>query len=333
MTVEKMTNHIRMVRLVAIVLAAGVLLISAIAPIMPVKAASQRILVIVNDNPITNRDVNQRMKLNAVLGDTRGSESQRRKRTLTTLIDEVIAKAEAKKLGVDFGDKQIDKTIADLAKGSQTTVDGLKNQLKKRGISFKTLRAQVEATMLLRWIIGRNSKAKIEVSEAEVDKRHNSLSSDPRLKPVTVYQIREVNLPLGAVTDANRPQLEYARAIEAQQIASRYKGCSSLKSAVKGIFNVQIGRLVQAPSDKLPGEMKNALRQAGTKKLIGPMRHRQGIQMVAYCGTRTIKPPKPPREAVKNMLLAEKYEAVADRVMRDLRRRAFIECKDKSGCI
>jgi peptidyl-prolyl cis-trans isomerase SurA len=219
-----------------------------------------------------------------------------------------------------------------MAKGSNTTVAGLTSTLKKKGVSMTTLRAQVEASMNLRWIISQKHKSKIEVNEAELDKRYKKLSSDPRLKPVTVYQLREVDLRVqnsGAMTQ----QLLYARAVEAQQIAKKYRGCNTLKAAAKGIFDVKVSGVVQAPADKMPAEMRKVLKKAGTKKLIGPMKVKTGIRMIAFCGIRKLKPPKPPREVVKNMMLNEKYEKATNRVMRDLRRRAFIEYKDKSATL
>ncbi|MGI9463928.1 MAG: SurA N-terminal domain-containing protein [Aestuariivirgaceae bacterium] len=293
-------------------------------------AASQRILVVVNDQPITNRDVDQRLKLNAALGDKQGSREQRQKKVLKRLIDEVIARSEAKKLGLKFDQKRVDKAIADMAKGSGSTVENMTGSLKKKGIGISTLRSQVESMLTVRWIVRRNSKTKVEVNEAEVDRRYKKFSSDPRLKPVTVMLLHEVDLP---VEKGANEQLLYARAVESQQISRQYKGCKSLRKAAKGVFNVKISRLIQAPVDKMPKQMRDVLIKAGTKKLIGPIKAKTGIRMIAYCGKKHIKPPKPPREAVKNIVLREKYEKVNDRVMRDLRRKAFIEYKDSSAAL
>lgn len=295
-------------------------------------AAQQGILVVVNDQPITHRDVRQRMKLNRALGDSGGSTKARRKKTLDTLINEVIAKSQCKKGGVKIDDKRVTTALERMAKGSKTTVAGLGKTLKGKGVSMSTLRAQVEASLCLRWVIGRKGKIKVDVTEAEVDRRYKKITSDPRLKPVRVYKIREVTLPVDA-SGVMGPQLLQARAIEAQQIAKKYSGCNSLRSASKGIYNVKLSKTIQAPADKMPKQMRDVLKQAGTKKLIGPMRVKTGVRMIAFCGTTTLKPPKPPRAAIKNMLLNEKYEKVTGRVMKDLRRRAFIEYKDKSAIV
>ena len=77
--------------------------------------------------------------------------------------------------------------------------------------------------------------------------------------------------------------------------------------------------------------MKKALRQAGRRKLIGPMRVRSGIQMIAFCGTKRIEPPKVTRAQVKAVMQNEKFGGAADRIMQGLRRKAFIDYKVPSA--
>jgi peptidyl-prolyl cis-trans isomerase SurA len=296
-------------------------------------AQSQRLVVVVNDNPITNYDINQRVKLNRVLGIAAGSQKQQRQRALRELINDVITRSEAKRLKLEFKKEQVDRTIEGMAKGVNLTMKSLNAKLRSNGISEKTFRRQVEDTLVFRYLMRRKYNVDVEVTDAEVDRRYSKYTSDPRLKPVRIFEIREIDLPLGNASEAMRSQLEYARAVEAQQIMKRYKGCNSARKAASGIFNVKVGKIVQAPADKLPAQMRKVLLDAGTKRLIGPMRGPKGIRLIGYCGQRTLSPPKPPREAIKNMLLNEKYQKASERVMRDLRRRAFIDFKDKSAVI
>ena len=90
---------------------------------------------------------------------------------------------------------------------------------------------------------------------------------------------------------------------------------------------------MQAPADKLPKEMRKVLVKTGTKKLIGPMRGPNGIRLIGFCGQKTLKPQKPERAAIKNLLLNEKFQLASERVMRDLRRKAFIDYKDKKAAL
>ncbi len=303
------------------------------AGIPAAQALSQRLLVIVNDQPITDYDVNQRVKLNDTLGYSRGSKIQRRKDALQDLIDEVIKIAEAKKFKVEVKPKQIDGAIEGLAKGSNLTVPQLQQRLKSKGVGMPALRRQVEATLLFRWMMRGRYKINITVEDAEVDRRYAQFLTDPRLKPISVYQLQEIILPVEQVSEAMRNQLFYARAIEARQIIQRYKGCRSVRQAASGIFNVKIGKVVKAPADRMPKEMRQVLDQSRPGKLLGPMRASNGVRLIGYCGRGQIKPPKPPKEYVKNLLLNEKFKRASDRIMRELRRKAYIDYKVRGAAL
>ena len=57
--------------------------------------------------------------------------------------------------------------------------------------------------------------------------------------------------------------------------------------------------------------------------------------MIGYCGSRKITPPKPKfemptREQVRNSLENQKYVLVEQEVLREARKRVYIEYRDKS---
>ncbi len=288
---------------------------------------SQRVLVVVNDQPITGYDISQRIRLNQILG----RRTNTRKQVLQELIDDVIQISEADKNKLDIDDRRIDNAIANMASTTGSNAARLKAQLKKRGVSEASLKRQVKASLALRWLMQKQGAKIGEVTDTEVDRRLKKINSDSARQGVTVYLIRQVNLPVEQTSSAMGPQLLQARAIEAQQIARRYKGCSSLRGVSTGIYNVQVTNTIQADGRRLPAEMRKTLRQAGTKKLIGPMRTAQGIQMIAFCGTNRIEPPKASRAQVKNMVESEKFGQAAGNVLKGLRRNAFIEYKVASA--
>lgn len=291
----------------------------------------QRVVVTVNDQPITNYDVSQRMRLNEVLNMARGNQEQRRKDALQDLIDDVIKRSEAKRNQVSPTDKQVDEAMERLAKNMNSSTDSLAKLLKGKGINITTLKNHIKASIAFNWIMNRKLNLKVEVDKAEVDRRYASIMEDPRLKPVEIYELIDVELPVESSAGAMMDQLMYARAVEAQQIMQRYKGCSSLKQATSGVFNVKISQPVQAEASRLPAQMKSALNKAGTKNLIGPMRGKNGVQLIAFCGRKSISPPKPSRDVVEEMVKNEKYRLQSERVMRDLRRSAFIDYKSASA--
>ena len=288
---------------------------------------SQRVYVIVNDQPITGYDISQRTRLNGILGRRKNS----RKDVLQELIDDIIQISEAKRNKVNIDDKRINNAISSMASSTGSSPARLRTQLKSRGVAFSSLKQQVKASLALRWLMQKQGAKVSKVTDAEIDRRLKQINSDPRRQGVTVYLIRQINLPVEQTSSAMAPQLMQARAIEAQQISRRYKGCSSLRQAASGIYNVKLTRTIQADSRKLPGQMRTALRQAGRKRLIGPMRTRSGIQLIAFCGTKRIQPPKANRAQAKNIVENEKFGTAADNILKSLRRKAFIDYKVASA--
>lgn len=288
----------------------------------------QGVLVTVNDYPITSFDVEQRMRLNAIVGSAQGSADEQRKRALQALIDDVIKMVEAKKYKADPDDKMIDAQIEKMAKSSNTDAKGLAAQLKAKGASITSLRHLVAAQIAFSRLINAMYKVKVEVDPAEVDKKYNEFANDPRLQPVSVYEILEIDMPVENTGDAMAQQLLVARAADAAQYRRAFKGCNNARQAASGIYNVRIGKRLQADGRRLPKQLKSALDQAGTGGIIGPARSKTGVQLIAFCGKKSIAPEKPTRQQIETMLTNKKYDVYEERYMRELRRNAFIEYKD-----
>jgi peptidyl-prolyl cis-trans isomerase SurA len=307
---------------------AAALAACAFASTASVRAESQGVVVTVNDAPITSFDVEQRMKLNAILGRSQGSAEDQRKRALQNLVDDAVKLAEAKKYNAIPDDKMVDAQVEKMAKGSNTDTKGLAAQLKARGSSMSALRKLVTAQIAFNRLISSLYKVKVEVDAAEIDKKYNEIANDPRLQPVTVYEILEIEMPVEDTGEAMARELLVARAADAAQFRNGFKGCGSARQAASGIYNVQIGRRMQADGRKLPKQLKSALDKVGTGGLIGPARSQNGIQLIAFCGKKNIAPEKPSRQQIEMMLTNKKYDLYEDRYMREIRRNAYIEYKD-----
>ena len=294
-------------------------------------STSQRLVAIVNDHPITDFDISQRIRLNQALGYSTGKRGlKQRKAALKELVDDVIKTSEGKRKKINVTDKFIDDAIERMAKRGGTDTAGLTKKLRSKGVSINTLKRYVKASIIFRSILSRKNARQPKVNQQEVDRRFARISKDPRLKPVVLYILQEISLPVEQTSAAMAGQLFYARAVEASQIIKRYRGCHTARRASQGIFNVKISRRVQAPARRLPPQMKRVLDKAGTKRLIGPTRYPGGIRLIGFCGIKRISPQMPTRQQIENMLLNEKFGKVSEQIMRQLRRRAYIDYKDLS---
>jgi peptidyl-prolyl cis-trans isomerase SurA len=303
------------------------------------RAAEQGIVATVNDIPITSFDIDQRLRLLEILGRKLETDGARKK-ALDMMVDEVIKIAEGTKYKVNATDKEIDAQMGRVAKGLQTDAAGLRAKLQSQGIAIASLKQYVAAQISFARILGGKYQVKVKVEPAEVDKKYaeikqdldqkvGAIMKDPRMKPVQVYTILEIDLPV----EGEDAMLLQARAVEAVQLMRNFKGCGSARAAASGIFNVKIGKQIDAVAAKIPKPMKQALDKVGPGKAMGPARGPKGIQVIGFCGKRTIQPPKPKyelptRQQVEAAVSNEKYDAAEEKYMKILRKTALIEYKD-----
>lgn len=300
-------------------------------------AQDQKVLVTVNDKPITSFDVDARINLWKLLG---GGKPKTRKQALNDIIDDIAKVEEAKKFRAEAKEAEIDERLARVAKGLNTDSAGLKGKLKAQGVSMSAMRQFLAAQIAFSRLLSGKFKEKVDVSDAEIDAKMGEIKSsinsqlakikaDPRMQPVTVMEIMEINFPVDS------PDLLASRAAEVGQYVSRFKGCKSARAAASGIFNVQVGKKIEADSRRLPPQLKSAFSKAGTGKVLGPFRSPKGLQLWAYCGSRKISPklPKaelPSRDQVRTALLNEKYDAIESKYGKKLRKGMLIEYRDPS---
>ena len=310
----------------------------------PAWAEGQGIVAVVNDHPVTELDVSQRITLLKIIGNE-PEGGLTRKAALQSLVDEVVKIEEAKRVGLSASDGDITKQIERVASGMKNTPEGLNKLLAEKGISANTFRRYISAQIGFNRIIASKYRNDIIVQPGEVDRkmaeikskvdgRAQAIKNDPRMKAVTIYTIMEINLPVED-NNAADPQFLQARVVEAMQVAKQFSSCKNAKAAASGVFNVKFGKQIDADSAKLPKQMKQALDKAGPGHTIGPMRGKGGIQLLALCGTRRLSPqvPKfetPTRQQVENAVLNEKYATFEESYMVEARRKVYVEYRDPS---
>lgn len=311
---------------------------ACLMPGLPAMASGQGVVAVVNDMPVTEHDITQRIALLKTLGDGSGEIS--RKRALRSLIDEQVKISEARRLNFMPTDAEIRQQTERMAKGMGTDAAGLTARLKKQGISDATFNRYVGAMIGFNRLISSKNRGAIEVSDAEVDSKMNEIKSkasaqiakimnDPRMKPVTVYSLMEVNLPI----DGDDPMLVQARAVEAGLVLQRFNGCDRAKAAAEGVFNVKIGKRFDADAAKLPKQLRAALDKAGKGKAVGPMRGKNAVQVLAFCGSRTVSPQKPDfkmptRDQVRRSLVNEKYDGLEEDYLKTVRGNVYVEYRN-----
>jgi len=131
------------------------------------------IAVIVNDEVITQRELNERLativqrmqQQKLALPDA----AELRKQVLERMIVERAQLQLAKEMGVRVDDNMLDRAIGRIAEQQKMTVQQLRNQMEKEGTTFASFREEIREEIIMQRLREYEVDNKITIGEAEVD--------------------------------------------------------------------------------------------------------------------------------------------------------------------
>lgn len=144
---------------------------------LPPAASSAKVIdsvyVIVNDEVITRREVDNRVaeitaRLRAQNAQLPDPEDLRRQ-----VVEAMIAERAQLQLGKEYGirvsDLELDRAIGRIAESQKMSVQEMRNQMEKEGMTFAQFREQIRNEIVMQRLIDHEVDAKIQVSDAEID--------------------------------------------------------------------------------------------------------------------------------------------------------------------
>jgi peptidyl-prolyl cis-trans isomerase SurA len=296
-----------------IIAAAAVLLLGG----SPLHA--QTVAVMVNGEPITAYDIDQRSKLNVL-----SHKTSTRQQVIDELIDEKVKIKEAKKFGVDPAASDIDSAFAQMSSRMRTTPELLTKSLEAQGIRAETLKSRIKADMVWGSLVRGRFKESLQVGEKDVAAAVQ-VNADDKDKPQTEsfeYQMRPIVLivPRGAA-----PAATEARRKEAEALRARVQTCDEATALFKSMQNAAIRDPVSKTSADLPAPLREVLDKTPIGHLTAPEVTKQGVEMVALCGRKPTTVDTPKKREVREKMFAEKFEKKSKAYLEEIRKAAMIE--------
>ena len=185
----------------------GAFSILGVLSFSPSKAYAQgalRIAAVVNDEMISVYDLKSRIALVAAFsGFENTAETQRRlaPQILQQLISERIRLQEAKELGVEAKDSEINNEKSALELQTKIKPGQLLKSLEANGIDTTTLLNQFKAKIVWSKMIRRKFSRNVQISDSEVDEAIDEIK---RNKGKPEYLVSEILLP----TDSTKKSTE-----------------------------------------------------------------------------------------------------------------------------
>jgi len=161
----------------------------------------ERIVAVVNDQVISEYDLNLRMSL--IVAATGGVSSQEeyqtlRKNVLDSMVDERLQIQEAKQFEIEATDAEINNAITTIARNNNMSRDDFTRYLTSIGSDIRTLRPQIESGIVWQHLIQGRFGAQTQVSEAEVDAVLNRLMESAG---EAEYLVSEIFLKVPSIAD------------------------------------------------------------------------------------------------------------------------------------
>jgi peptidyl-prolyl cis-trans isomerase SurA len=281
-------------------------------------AGAQAVVAMVNGEPITNTDIEQRMKLGAL----QGKRFADRKAALEEIINDKVKIKEAKKFGLSLTSSDIDSAFANMGQRMRMSADQLAKSLEGNGIRPEALKSKVHAELVWQQLVRGRFQQSLLVGEKDVLSAIQAKGGDSKSGDNFQYTLRTVVMVVPRGSGAG---LADARRREAEALRGRIQSCDQAVS----VFSAMKDAAIRAPVVKTSGDLPAALRATLDKTPIGqltaPEASSRGIEMVALCDRKTTNADTPQERETREKLFAERFEAKSAQYLKEIRRNSLVE--------
>ena len=296
-------------------LAAAVML-ALFVSVLPVSA--QTVVVLVNGEPITNLDIEQRTKL--IFLTTH--KQAKRDEVINELIDEKVKLREGKKFGVDPGSSDIDQSYAGMAQRMRLSPDQLSKSLESQGVRPETLKARLKVDMVWGSLVRGRFSQSLQVSERDVAATVREKGEEKLEVEAFEYKMQ----PLVLIVPKGSPPAAFEqRKKEAEQLRERVQSCAEAKGIFSSMANAALRDMVTKTTADIPEVLRGVLDKTQVGRLTPPEVTKQGVEMVALCERNPTKIDTPKKKEVRDKMFMDKYEAKSKAYLAECRRAAMIE--------
>src|SRR5262249_12911216 len=250
------------------VIAALLLLIAASTS----AAVAQNVVVIVNGEPITAFDIEQRTKFNQVSTQ----KAPARQDVINELIDEKLKVREGKRWGIEVSDADVDSMVANMSSRMRLTVDQMTQNLARNGITPATVKARIRAEQVWSQLVRSRYQASLQISDKDVQSVLDSNKTEEADRLAFHYIMRPI---LFMVPPSSQPTVFETRRKEADTLRSRFKSCDEGIPQARALRDVVVRDQVIRSSGDIAAELRKLLDSVPVGQLTPPEVTKLGVEM------------------------------------------------------
>jgi len=300
----------RLMMTVAIAISAGATIAGGVQ--------AQMVAVIVNGDPVTNFDIEQRIKL-IQLGNQQKPPT--RKDVMEELINEKLKIQLLKRYNIEGTDKDVDSAYTNMARRMRATPSEFTGQLARGGVMPETLKSRMKADMVWSQIIRGRFQSSFQFNDKDIQER---LAARNPVEAAVVgydYTLRPI---LFLVPRGSPPAEVEARRKEAEELRGRFQDCEGGIRLARALRHVAVRGSVVKGSAELPPALRDMLAKTELGRLTAPELTPQGIEVYALCA-KLQSDNAPAKKEIRDQLFSEQFEGHSKRFLKELRSQAMIE--------
>ena len=293
--------------------------IAALAFGAPISVHAQ-VVVIANGSPITEYDIQQRLKLDAI-----SQKAPNRQQTINDLIDDRLKIARAKVYGLEVGDSEINSAFDNMASRQHITPAQFTQVLERAGISPNTVKARIRAEMTWQQLVRGKYNSSLQIGDSDIAKALKDKNEGDTPAVGYIYTLYPVMV---VVARGSSESVISAKRGEAESLRSRFASCTDGLAMARGLRDVAVRDPITRNSADLNPQLRDLLGNIQVGRLTPPEVTAQGLQMFAVCNKKESATDSPQKREMREQLFVKRFESESKKYLDEIRKAAMIEYKN-----
>ncbi len=266
----------------------------------------------VNGEPITARDIEQRMRVMSMLF----RQPLSRQAAIEQLIDDKVRGAEARRIGMKVTEAHQREMMNRLAASVRQEPTQFEQNLAKAGIEPDAVRQKISADAIWNELLRVRARSS-NISNAELNAEVERRAARGEAK-VTDYVVRQIVfvVPPGVSVGQRMAQANAAR--------GRFTDCESGVEYMRTLPDVAVRERIGRTSVDLPKQTNDLLAKTPLGRLTPPYTSAQGVEMLAVCEKNDRQDIGQLRQQVEQELQQKRSQGSAAAYMNELRAKVDI---------
>jgi len=282
--------------------------------------ANAQVVVVANGSPITELDIQQRMKL--VVSSTHTNPT--RQEIINDLIDDRLKIARAKVYSLEVTDAEVDTAFEGMAKRQRITPQQFAQVLERAGISANTVKARIRAELTWSQLVRGKFSSSLQVGESDVA---NALRGRTETDSSAVGYVYTLYPVMYVIARGSTEAVMDAKRREAENLRSRFTTCTEGLALARALRDVAVREPINRSSSDLAPQLRELLGNMQVGRLTTPEVTEQGLQMFALCEKKESASESPAKREVRDELFTKRFESESKKFLEEIRKSAMIEYK------